>query len=67
MGNNDTVTYACQECGYVNIWTKAQILQRGKKEIYRGGELDEYTLACKNPNARPECPGRHKIGVPRKA
>jgi len=35
--------------------------------IYRDGELEEYTLACKNPNVRPECPGRHKVVIPRKA
>jgi hypothetical protein len=67
MANDQTITYTCDICGYVNVWTRDQIMQRGKKEIYRGGELEEYTLACKNPNLRPECSGRHKVGVPRKA
>ena len=67
MANENTITYICEICGYTNIWTRDQILQRGKKEIYRGNDLDEYILTCKNPNARPECTGRHKVGVPRKA
>ena len=65
MTNAETITYTCEVCGYQNTWTRSEILQRGKKEVYRDMTINRYSLPCKNPTARPSCPGRHVVGVPR--
>jgi hypothetical protein len=63
MANEETITYTCEVCGYRNIWTRDQIVQRGKREVYRDGTPEQYTLPCKNPNRHPACVGRRKVGL----
>ena len=68
MTQADTITYTCSECGYVNVWTRDEILRRGKKEVYRASESDVvqedyYALPCKNPKIA--CRGLRTIAVER--
>jgi hypothetical protein len=63
MSNQDTITYTCPQCGYGNAWTRAEILQRGRKEVYRGDDWERYTLPCKNK--RTACSGRHTVEIKR--
>lgn len=45
--DNNTVRYICSKCGYTNVWTLDEILQRGKEVIYRGDNEMVYSLLCK--------------------
>ena len=65
MPDQNTITYACDVCGYANTWTRDEALQRGTKEVYRGDEEDRYSLPCKNP-VRPRCKGRYVVAIRRK-
>ncbi len=63
MSETDTTErYTCLKCGYTNIWTHAEIRQRGQQEIYRGDNEVIYTLRCKNPAG---CDQRTRVAVPR--
>ena len=66
MTTNENITYTCSRCGYPNTWTRDEILKRGTKVVYRDPEMDRYSLPCKNPTLRPQCPERRVIDVPRK-
>ena len=57
----ETLTYVCDQCGYENFWTRAEVLQRGTIELYRDGDLQRFTLPCKNP--RLACNGRRLVSV----
>lgn len=60
------IEYNCPRCGYRNIWTRDEVLHRGKKEIFKKYLLKEdyYSLPCKNPTM-PNCPERYIIGIER--
>jgi len=61
MSNTTTSErYACPKCGYTNIWTRDEILQRGKEVIYRGDNEATYSLHCKNPSG---CDHRMRVAV----
>ena len=62
MSDSESVTYICHICGYTNTWTRNEILQKGKKELYRGEEV-RYSLQCKNPSLRPSCEGRNVVAL----
>ena len=64
MSAPETFTYTCHRCGFVNRWSRDEILRAGTRVIFRGEEMERYSLPCKNP-ARPHCDGRHKVGIPR--
>jgi hypothetical protein len=64
MSEQESVTYACQNCKYTNIWTRDEILSRGKKVLMRGDKY-EYSLPCKNPKS-PACDGRYVVEVERR-
>lgn len=62
MGDKDTTErYTCRKCGYTNIWTRDEILQRGKEVIYRGEDEAVYSLSCKGG-----CGDRMRIAVKRR-
>ncbi|WP_333691897.1 hypothetical protein [Chloroflexus sp.] len=61
--SDDHEQYTCPKCGYLNLWTRAEILQRGKEEIYRGDNEVVYSLRCKNPQG---CDQRMRIAVKRR-
>ncbi len=65
MSSAEAITYICDVCGYTNVWTRDQVVQRGTIVVYRGDETDEYIVPCKNP-IRPPCTGQRKIGLKRK-
>lgn len=51
MSNDpNRMQYECRKCGYINIWTRDQVLQQGCEVIYRGDDEATYLLRCKNPN-----------------
>jgi predicted nucleic-acid-binding Zn-ribbon protein len=54
--------YDCPKCGYTNLWTRDEVLQRGKEEIYRGDDETIYSLRCKNPLG---CDQRVRVAVKR--
>jgi hypothetical protein len=64
MAEQETLQYTCDVCGYENLWTRDQIVQRGREEVYRAQNRNEvvYSLRCKNPK-RPPCEGRRLVGV----
>lgn len=59
---DSSVTYSCDLCGHQNTWSRDEILQRGKKVVFRGDGWEEYSLACQR-NIRPPCPGHHVVEV----
>lgn len=61
--DNDTIRYECPKCKYVNLWTRAEIVQRGYEEVFRGDNDDEeiYSLPCKGG-----CGHRMRIAVKRR-
>ncbi|MFQ3634182.1 hypothetical protein [Roseiflexus sp.] len=61
--NDNTERYMCSKCGYLNIWTRDEILQRGREIVYRGDNEDVYSLRCKNPKG---CDQRMRIAVKRR-
>jgi hypothetical protein len=63
MNETEQISYTCQNCGYTNVWTHNEILQRGEEIIYRGDDDTEeiFSLPCKNP--RLKCPQRTKVAV----
>jgi hypothetical protein len=67
MSDQDTVTYECDVCGFVNTWTRDEIVQRGEFVVYRdttnstSTEEDYYSLKCRNP--RLNCPARMIVAV----
>lgn len=61
--DNDTIRYECPKCRYVNLWTRAEIVQRGYEEIFRGDDEEIYSLPCKNPNG---CGHRMRVAVRRR-
>lgn len=61
--DNESVSYTCPKCGYPNVWTRNEILQRGKEVIYRGEREDVYSLRCKNPLG---CDQRMRIALKRR-
>lgn len=65
MAESTQVTYTCSVCGYVNTWTRHEILRRGTRAIFRDLDSNEdvYSLPCKNP--RLSCTGRRNIAVTR--
>lgn len=60
MSNDETERYTCPKCGYLNVWTRNEILQRGQEVIYRGDDEVVYSLRCKNPAG---CNERMRIAV----
>jgi hypothetical protein len=58
--NNPTEQYTCRKCGYTNIWTRNEILQRGQEVIYRGENEVVYSLSCKGG-----CGERMRIAITR--
>ncbi|WP_298405010.1 hypothetical protein [uncultured Chloroflexus sp.] len=56
------VQHTCPKCGYVNVWTRDEIVQRGRIVIYRGEREVVYSLRCKNPVG---CDQRFRIVVTR--
>ncbi|WP_322822486.1 hypothetical protein [Chloroflexus sp.] len=64
MSDNDSVHYNCPKCGYTNIWTRDELLQKGQKIIYRQETVDtlEFSVRCKNR----DCDHRMRIRVPKK-
>lgn len=65
MEEEGTIKYACEVCGYQNVWTRDRILQFGRKEIFREGasDADRYSLPCCNPAFA--CTGRRSVAVKR--
>jgi hypothetical protein len=67
MADQEVLDYRCDVCGFLNKWTRAEILQRGKKKIFKGTAIhqeDLYSLSCKNP-AVPACTQRQVVAVER--
>lgn len=60
--NDNSERYTCTKCGYINIWTRDEVLQRGKELIYRGDDEAVYSLRCKNPAG---CDQRMRIAIKR--
>lgn len=60
--NDNSERYTCTKCGYINIWTRDEVLQRGKEVIYRGENEVIYSLRCKNPAG---CDQRMRIAITR--
>jgi hypothetical protein len=67
MNETAPLRYKCEKCGWDNVWTRDQILQRGEMVVYRRDEeeMEEYSLPCQRP-VRPACRGRWKAGLERK-
>ena len=69
MSNTDSVTYTCPECGYVNVWTRDEVIQRGDIIDYRvtpstlTSTEDRYSLKCRNPALL--CPARMIVAIKR--
>ena len=63
MPDNNTIEYKCDKCGYNNLWTRDEILQKGRKVTLLGDDEDIYSLPCKNPKLN--CDGRRRIAVKR--
>lgn len=67
MADEEYVEYACPGCGFVNRWNRDEVLQRGKKNIFKSAAKpreDFYTLPCKNPATKP-CPERYVVAIER--
>jgi hypothetical protein len=58
----ESLTYLCRQCGYQNVWTREEILQRGEAVLYRSDTEEVFSLPCKNPTFR--CPQRTLVAVP---
>lgn len=58
--SNDTIRYECPNCKYVNLWKRAEILQRGYEEVFRGDDEEIYLLPCKR------CGHRMRVAVKRR-
>ncbi|HEU4327718.1 MAG TPA: hypothetical protein VFS21_31555 [Roseiflexaceae bacterium] len=64
MRNNTTTEqYTCPNCGYTNVWTRDEILQRGKEIVFRGDDEVIYSLRCKNPSG---CAARMRVAIDRR-
>ncbi len=62
--NPQEVEYHCEKCGYLNRWTRDEILQDGEQLIYKGQYVyHEYSMPCRN-SKRPRCDERHIVDVP---
>ncbi|MBA3944333.1 MAG: hypothetical protein H0X37_07190 [Herpetosiphonaceae bacterium] len=67
MSDATTVTYTCGACGWVNTWTRDEIVQRGDVVVYKAvpsAKEDRYSLKCRNPKFN--CPGHEIVAVERK-
>lgn len=62
MPDTNSITYICSKCGYTNIWTRDEIVQRGAEVVYRGEQEELFSLPCKNPQLA--CPERTRVAVP---
>lgn len=64
MSDNNSVSYKCPKCDYLNIWTRDELLQKGQKIVYRQETVDvlEYSVRCKNR----DCDHRMRIQIPKK-
>lgn len=66
MADTDTIRFTCRrpDCGYMNVWTRAEVLRKGKKTIFMGTAPATriYVVPCKNPQA-PACPELRRIEV----
>ncbi|NJK81668.1 MAG: hypothetical protein HC914_18015 [Chloroflexaceae bacterium] len=66
MSDTDTITYVCANCGYTNVWTRDEILQRGAnvlfRVLFRGEDEETFSLPCKNPNT--SCRKYMSVAVP---
>lgn len=60
--SNDHERYNCPKCGYTNVWTRDEILQRGQEIVYRGDDEALYSLRCKNPAG---CNERMRVALKR--
>ena len=61
MRNTESISYECPNCGYTNVWTRDEILQRGESMLYRGDDTETFSLPCKNPTLN--CPQRTRVEV----
>jgi hypothetical protein len=67
MADQEVVDYSCPVCGFLNRWTRDEILKLGKKKIFKDASVsqeDLYSLSCKNP-AVPSCIERYIVAVER--
>jgi hypothetical protein len=66
MTDQLSIEYRCPACGFLNNWTRNEILQRGKKTIFKDATRKEdlYSLQCKNRTATP-CIERYIIAIER--
>lgn len=64
MSENNSISYKCPKCDYLNIWTRDELLQKGQKIVYRQETVDvlEYSVRCKNR----DCDHRMRIQIPKK-
>lgn len=44
----EEIVYTCGSCGHTNRWTRDQIVQRGREEVYRGTHETRYSLPCQS-------------------
>jgi len=63
--SDETVTFTCSNCGYVNTYTRDEVVRKKYVTVYRD-DYEEYSVPCKNPSLRPPCPHWEVIDVPRK-
>lgn len=67
MTDQLSIEYRCSACGFLNRWSRDEILQRGRKKIFKDAATrreDFYSLLCKNP-AMQRCTERYVIAVER--
>jgi hypothetical protein len=62
MSDIEQIRYVCNTCGYTNVWTRDEIMQRGERVIYKGDHEEIFSLPCKNPNL--PCHERTRVAVP---
>jgi hypothetical protein len=62
MTNSDRVSFVCTTCGYTNVYSRDEILQRGEEVLFRGEKEEIFSLPCKNPALA--CPQRTQVAVP---
>ena len=50
----DSIQFTCLNCKYPNTFTRDEIVQRGKEELYLGNDEVRYSVRCKNPKGCPQ-------------
>lgn len=66
MSNQNFIQFTClrPECGYLNVWTRQEVLQKAQGIIFLGTKAKSkiYLVPCKNPKA-PSCPEQRRIEI----